>query len=115
MRRNEREIKKQSEVVGRLTRAKESTLDYHLSITKNVKSSMQARPNPVSVKGWAGLVEVRIEVRCAQSIVMELRSFPSPPSEQDKKDTSVLSRATGSPLRGKLRNITHSLPVKSFS
>jgi hypothetical protein len=69
-RRNEREVRKRSEVVGRLTRAKESTLDYRLGITKNVKRSMQARPNPVSIKGWAGLVEERIEVCCAPSIVM---------------------------------------------
>jgi DnaJ family protein C protein 28 len=62
-RRKEREIKKRSEIVGRLTRAKESTLDYRLGVTKNMKSGMQERPNPVSVKGWAGLVEVRIEVR----------------------------------------------------
>lgn len=63
-RRKEREVKRRSEIVGRLTRAKESTLDYRLGITKTIKSGTQARPNPVSVKGWAGLVEARIEVRC---------------------------------------------------
>ena len=68
-RRNEREIKKRSEIAGRLTRAKESTLDYRLGITKNVKSGFQARPNPVSIKGWVGLVEERIEVRRALSIL----------------------------------------------
>ena len=114
-RRNERESKKRSEIVGRLTRAKESTLDYRLGITKNVKSGVQARPNPVSMKGWAGLVEERIEVRCALSIVMNSRPFPSIPSERDEKDTSAPSRAAGSPSRGVLRNTTHSLLVKSFS
>lgn len=69
-RRKEREVKKRSEIVGRLTRAKESTLDYRLGITK-IKSGMQARPNPVSVKGWAGLVEARIEVRCVPSVIMK--------------------------------------------
>lgn len=68
-RRNEREIKKRSEIAGRLIRAKESTLDYRLGITKKVKSGLQARPNPVSIKGWAGLVEERIEVRRALSII----------------------------------------------
>lgn len=63
-RRKEREAKKRSEIVGRLTRAKESTLDYRLGVTKNMKNGMYERPNPVSVKGWAGLVEGRIEVRC---------------------------------------------------
>jgi DnaJ family protein C protein 28 len=112
-RRKEREVKKRSEIVGRLTRAKESTLDYRLGITKN-KAGMQARPNPVSVKGWAGLVEERIEVRCVPSMIMKIRPFPFPPSEQDKKDTSAPSRAAGSPLRGVTRNTTHSLLVKSF-
>jgi DnaJ family protein C protein 28 len=68
-RRKEREVKKRSEIVGRLTRAKESTLDYRLGMGKNIKSGTQARPNPVSVKGWAGLVEARIEVRCVPSMI----------------------------------------------
>ena len=70
-RRKERETKKRSEITGRLTRARESTLDYQLGI-KNAgsgKQMQQARPNPVSIKGWAGLVEERIEVRSP--------SFPS--------------------------------------
>ena len=74
-RRNEREVKKRSEIAGRLTRAKESTLDYRLGITKNAKGGMYARPNPVSVKGWAGLVEERIEVRWVSSIILNSRLF----------------------------------------
>jgi len=62
-RRKERDVKKRSEFAGRLTRAKESSLDYRLGITKDMKSGVRARPNPVSIKGWAGLVEERIEVR----------------------------------------------------
>ncbi|KAH9973004.1 hypothetical protein BGW80DRAFT_1310992 [Lactifluus volemus] len=63
MRRQQREAKKRSEVAGRLTRAKESTLDYRLGIIKGVKGGAQTQvnPNPVSMKGWAGLVEERIE------------------------------------------------------
>ena len=63
--RKERDAKKRSEIAGRLTRARESTLDYQLGI-KSASSrgkAQQARPNPVSIKGWAGLVEERIEVR----------------------------------------------------
>src|SRR6266702_685966 len=60
-RKKERDAKKRSEIAGRLTRAKESTLDYRLGIKS--ASSGRARPNPVSIKGWAGLVEERIEVR----------------------------------------------------
>ena len=79
-RRKEREVKKRSEVVGRLTRAKESTLDYRLGITKNIKNGTQTRPNPVSAKGWAGLVEARIEVRCVSSTIIKpdrSLSFPA--------------------------------------
>jgi len=57
-RKKEREARKHLQNAGRLTRARESTLDYRLGI-----KSQQARPNPVSVKGWQGLVEERIEVR----------------------------------------------------
>jgi DnaJ homolog subfamily C member 28 len=98
-RHREREVKKRSEIVGRLTRAKESTLDYRLGITKNIKSGTQARLNPVSVKGWAGLVEARIEVRCVPSVIMK-PDRPPPfffSSEQDKKDSIAPSRAAGSP------------------
>ncbi|KAI9467303.1 hypothetical protein BJY52DRAFT_1220028 [Lactarius psammicola] len=58
-RNKERDAKKRSEIAGRLTRAKESTLDYRLGIKS--AGSCRAHPNPVSIKGWAGLVEERIE------------------------------------------------------
>ncbi|KAI0065799.1 hypothetical protein BV25DRAFT_1821485 [Artomyces pyxidatus] len=57
-RRKEKEAKKRSLTAGRLTRAKESTLDYRLGIKT---SHANARPNPVSMRGWGGLVEERIE------------------------------------------------------
>ena len=63
-RRKERDAKRRSEIAGRLTRARESTLDYRLGIksASTGGQAQQARPNPVSIKGWAGLVEERIEV-----------------------------------------------------
>ena len=63
-RRLEREAKKRTEHVGRLTRARESTLDYRLGITPGMKNSnlVTGRVNPVTMKGWAGLVEDQIEV-----------------------------------------------------
>ena len=59
--RKNRDAKKRSEIAGRLTRARESTLDYRLGI-KSAGSGGQVRPNPVSIKGWTSLVEERIEV-----------------------------------------------------
>jgi DnaJ homolog subfamily C member 28 len=72
VRRQQREAKKRSEVAGRLTRAKEYTLDYRLGIIKGVKGGAQTQvnPNPVSMKGWAGLVEERIEVCVCVSLFM---------------------------------------------
>ncbi len=66
-RRLEREVRKRTEHVGRLTRARESTLDYKMGITPEMKNSslvasQGGRVNPVTMKGWASLVEDQIEV-----------------------------------------------------
>jgi DnaJ family protein C protein 28 len=65
--RKEKEAKKREEEVGRLTRAKESTLDYRLGINRT-STPKQAQPNPVSLRGWASLIEDKIEV-CASSFM----------------------------------------------
>ncbi len=94
-RRKEREVKIRSEVVGRLSRAKESTLDYRLGITK-IRNGMQARPNPVSIKGWAGLIEERIEVRCSMSsIAMKSVPFSFPLFHPASKTRRTLPRRQG--------------------
>jgi len=63
------------------------TVDYRLGITKNIKSGMgmQTPLNPVSVKGWAGLVEARIEVRCALSMIMKPDPSLSYPASQTRR------------------------------
>ncbi|PFH50172.1 hypothetical protein AMATHDRAFT_61666 [Amanita thiersii Skay4041] len=67
-RRLEREERKRSEQAGRLTRARDSTLDYRLGICEGKtgmgsagSESTASIPNPVSMKGWTSLVEDRIE------------------------------------------------------
>lgn len=60
--RKERETKKRMEQGTRLSQARESTIDYRLGI-KGAAAEQLRRPNPVSLKGWANLVEERIEVR----------------------------------------------------
>ncbi|CDO69584.1 hypothetical protein BN946_scf184759.g24 [Trametes cinnabarina] len=60
-RRKERETKKRMEQGTRLSRARESTIDYRLGI-KGAAAEQLRRPNPVSLKGWANLVEDRIEL-----------------------------------------------------
>lgn len=61
IRKTERELAKRKEQVGRLSRARESTLDYRLGL-KNGDGQLAARPNPVSMKGWQALVEDKIQV-----------------------------------------------------
>ena len=60
-RRLEKERKKRTEQAGRLTQARESTIDYRMGV-KGPRAAVGARSNPVSVKGWASLVEDKIEV-----------------------------------------------------
>ena len=61
-RRRERETKKRMQQGARLVSARESTIDYRLGLKGGAADQLR-RPNPVSLKGWASLVEDRIEVR----------------------------------------------------
>lgn len=129
-RRQRREAKKRSEVAGRLTRAKESTLDYRLGIIKGAKGGgaqaqvqVQVRQNPVSMKGWAGLVEERIEVRRIHENSSQFPYLSLPPptlsfshhSTPDWRATSALSKAAGSPSKEATRSTTRSSRARSFS
>ncbi|KAI0758078.1 hypothetical protein C8Q74DRAFT_296365 [Fomes fomentarius] len=59
-RRKERETKKRMQQGIRLSQARESIIDYRLGIKGGATEHFR-RPNPVSLKGWANLVEDRIE------------------------------------------------------
>ncbi|KAF9480164.1 hypothetical protein BDN70DRAFT_805663 [Pholiota conissans] len=62
-RRLAREEKKRTQKVGRLSQAKESTLDYRLGIKGHQMQHQMASgmPNPTSIKGWNSLIEDKIE------------------------------------------------------
>jgi hypothetical protein len=60
-RKTERELARRKEQAGRLTRARESTLDYRLGL-KNGEGQHAVRRNPVSMKGWQALIEDKIQV-----------------------------------------------------
>lgn len=62
----ERETRRRTEQAGRLSRARESTLDYRLGIKGG--AAIQKRLNPASLQGWANLVEDRIEVRVTAGV-----------------------------------------------
>ncbi|OJA15529.1 hypothetical protein AZE42_07295 [Rhizopogon vesiculosus] len=59
-RKTERKLAKRKEQVGRLTTARESTLDYRLGL-RNGEGKFATRPNPVSMKGWQAIIEDKIE------------------------------------------------------
>jgi hypothetical protein len=59
-RRKEKESKKKEERVGRLAQARESILDYRLGIRR--AGGAMRRTNPLSLKGWTGLIEDKIQV-----------------------------------------------------
>lgn len=109
VRRKDRDAKKRSEIAGHLTRAKESTLDYRLGIKVAGSSgrAQQARPNPVSNKGWTSLVEERIEFPPAH--VVALRSV------HVGKDTSAVSADVGARSSGTAKSTTRSSRPKSSS
>lgn len=61
--RAERKAEKRfAEGAGRLDRARESTIDYRIGV-RGQEGQVQARPNPVSMRGWNALIEERIQVR----------------------------------------------------
>jgi DnaJ family protein C protein 28 len=57
-RRKEKEEKKKEERIERLAQARESILDYRLG----VRRVDMRRANPITLKGWAGLIEDKIQV-----------------------------------------------------
>ncbi|KAL4081508.1 hypothetical protein V8B97DRAFT_1863572 [Scleroderma yunnanense] len=73
----EREPIKRKEQASRLTRARESTLDYWLGVRcgSDVRS---AQVNPISLKGWQSLVEDRIEVRGSSGIFDKVKGRGQP-------------------------------------
>ncbi|KAJ6482126.1 hypothetical protein C8R47DRAFT_1134000 [Mycena vitilis] len=57
-RKTEKELNKK---LGRLARARDSTLDYRLGISPQGRGTGHPRVNPVNIKGWTSLIEDRIE------------------------------------------------------
>ena len=88
----QRENKKRTQQAGRLTQAKESSLDYRLGV-KGARGPTR-RPNPVSLKGWSGLIEDKIEVRFTLARHFFLFYFCRYPSfrKLERLDYSIPSR-----------------------
>ena len=81
--------KRRNETTQRLSRAREETLDYKLGI-RNGGGGSRTRANPVGMKGWASLVEERIEVSVSQPHTFRLRL-----NLRDRKSTRLNSSHSG--------------------
>lgn len=108
-RRKEREATRRKEVAGRLTRAKESTLDYRLGFDRSGVPK-QIRPNPVSMRGWTSLIEDKIEVCMCALVYLLMADIVS----QKARSAGLFSKVSG---RGKplARHIDESNPFIGYT
>ena len=103
-RRKERETKRRMQQGVRLSQARESTLDYRLGLKgKGGAADQFRRPNPVSLKGWASLVEDRIEVRLDQFYTVSVTGIHDMSRKRGKRGSSRISRGEGSRWPARLR------------
>jgi len=61
----------QEKVIGRLTKAKESTLDYRLN---RADAPKRIRPNPISLRGWTSLIK---EHEDNSPALVAIKEFPA--------------------------------------
>jgi len=114
-RRLEKDQRKKAQLAGRLSDAKESTLDYRLGVkSANAQGPIASRPNPVSVKGWASLVEDRIEVCLIRLHVLTI-SLMHYSSGLVKLDCSRTLKVEDNHSFDQQKNTTLSLLAKSSS
>nr|GAT59732.1 predicted protein [Mycena chlorophos] len=87
----ERAQKELHKKLGRLSRAKESTLDYRLGL--GVNASQGRRPNPVSMRGWTNLIEDKIEKARRAGLFETVKGRGKPlPSRAVEESNPFLSR-----------------------
>ncbi|KAF9024332.1 hypothetical protein BDZ89DRAFT_1162278 [Hymenopellis radicata] len=89
LRKQDKEAKKRVEQAGKLHRARESTLDYRLGVKK---AHVGGRPNPVSMKGWSGLVEDKIEKARQAGIFKTVRGRGQPMSVAVEERNPFIAR-----------------------
>lgn len=75
-RRKEKEAKQKEERVRRLAQARESILDYRLGI-KRASDGMR-RSNPLSLKGWSGLIEDKIQAARSKGLFKTVKGRGQP-------------------------------------
>ncbi|KZT29483.1 hypothetical protein NEOLEDRAFT_1107247 [Neolentinus lepideus HHB14362 ss-1] len=91
--RKAREDKKRVVHATRLTGARESAMDYRLGI-KDPKGqgAPGGRPNPVSIKGWQGLIEERIERARLEGHFNKINGRGKPLTRQQDEGNPFIAR-----------------------
>ncbi|KAG1719806.1 hypothetical protein EDB19DRAFT_2030144 [Suillus lakei] len=90
-RKTERELARRKEKAGRLTRARESILDYRLGL-KNGDGQRAARLNPVSMRGWQSLIEDKIQKARAAEHFDKIKGRGQPMVRLSDKHNSFIAR-----------------------
>ncbi|KAK7470053.1 hypothetical protein VKT23_001491 [Stygiomarasmius scandens] len=94
-RKKEKEMKKRSEMGNRLGKAREETLDYRLGLKDKAGAlgiAAGMRPNPVSMKGWAGLIEDKIERARSRGVFNNLKGRGQPLSSTLEEKNPFIAR-----------------------
>ncbi|KAJ7075987.1 hypothetical protein B0H15DRAFT_893671, partial [Mycena belliarum] len=76
--------------LGRLSRARESTLDYRLGLGTAARNSYRA--NPVSMKGWTSLIDDRIEQARRAGLFKSVKGRGRPLDRAPEEDNPFLPR-----------------------
>ena len=90
----DRSSKRRSKQAARLGEARESLIDYKMGIGKSAqqKDTMHRRANPVSMKGWAGLVEERIEHARSEGHFRTLKGRGRPLTRENEETNPFIER-----------------------
>ncbi|KAF8520807.1 hypothetical protein BU17DRAFT_75584 [Hysterangium stoloniferum] len=91
----ERDRRRKEAYAGKIVGAKEGSLDYRLGVAGRNASAGRpggGPPNPVSMKGWAGLVEERIERARSEGHFSKLKGRGKPLEREIEQSNPFISR-----------------------
>jgi DnaJ family protein C protein 28 len=110
----QREKRRKAAYAGRLTNARESSLDYRIGkIATAPGDPRMHRANPVGIKGWTSLVEERIEVRRPSKILAYgLNTFTLQRARNEGYFRSVKGR--GKPIAREIEQSNPFIPREEF-
>ncbi|KAJ6589086.1 hypothetical protein B0H19DRAFT_1102857 [Mycena capillaripes] len=88
-RKTEKELNKK---LGRIARARDSTLDYRLGLKSQTKGTGPSRVNPVNMKGWTSLIEDKIEQARRAGLFASVKGRGKPISRAPEEFNPFIAR-----------------------